>query len=104
MIVQLPSDYVDFISRTKILSAETNVDSDIEFEPLDQVIEFNSDIEIEDHAPGYIAFACDGGNEVFAFNSEGAVFLLPMVGMEPQVAEKLADSWVEFESSVLINA
>jgi hypothetical protein len=35
---------------------------------------------------------------VLAFDASGAVFLLPMVGVEPQYAIKIADSFAELEA------
>lgn len=49
---------------------------------LDEIADNKSDIEIQECAPGFVAFATDGGGEVLAFDTLGAVFMLPLVGAE----------------------
>ena len=58
----------------------------------------NSEIFIEELAPGYLAFASDGGNEVLAFDGVGAIYKLPMIGMELEQAIKIANSFSELRS------
>lgn len=58
----------------------------------------NSDIQIQEFAPGFLAFGGDGGGEILAFDALGAVYMLPLIGMEPGVAIKLADSFTELTS------
>ncbi|WP_320425711.1 SMI1/KNR4 family protein [Roseateles agri] len=65
---------------------------------MDEVPSNNADIEIQDYAPGFLAFAGDGGGEVLAFDAAGAIFLLPLIGMEPQYAVKVANSFAELEA------
>ena len=48
--------------------------------------------------------AYDGGNEVYVFDRQGKVYLLPLVGMSSDLAKKLADSWHEFTQKVIANA
>jgi len=67
--------------------------------PLDELPGNNSDIQIQEFAPGFLAFASDGGGgEVFAFDDSGAVFMLPLVGMEPRYAMRVAGSFAEFSA------
>jgi len=42
-----------------------------------------------------VAFAGNGGGEIYAFDTVGAVFMLPMIGMEPEAAIKVADDFLE---------
>jgi hypothetical protein len=58
----------------------------------------NSDIRIHEFAPGFLAFGGDGGGEILVFDASGAVYMLPLIGMEPAVAIKLADSFTELAS------
>jgi hypothetical protein len=58
----------------------------------------NSDIQIQEYAPGFLAFGGDGGGEILAFDVSGAVYKLPLIGMEPGVAIKLAGSFTELAS------
>jgi hypothetical protein len=64
----------------------------------------NDDIEIYQRAPGYLAFAGNGGGEVLAFDEYGAVFMLPMIGMEPQYALKVANTFGELASRFILTA
>ncbi len=106
MNIDLPSDYVEFVNSTDVLWGETDYEFGgyFDLEPLENIEQMNKDIEIEKYAPGYVAFASDGGGEVFAFDSMGQIFLLPLVGMEPSVATKIASSWQEFKSHIQINS
>lgn len=65
---------------------------------LDEIADNKSDIEIQECARGFVAFATDGGGEVLAFGALGAVFMLPLVGMEPSCAIKVAESFRELEA------
>jgi hypothetical protein len=62
---------------------------------LEEIPGNNTDIEIQRYAPGYLAFAGDGGGEVLAFDASGAVYMLPLIGMEPRCALKVAKSFSE---------
>ena len=96
----IPDQYHEYLNA----GGESEFEVDLEFgsyiilEPIDEIEQFNSDIEIDIYAPGYLAFASDGGGEAFAFNKEGAIFSLPLVGMSQDEAKRIADSWTEFES------
>ncbi len=61
----------------------------------------NAEIEIQKYAPGMLAFASDGAGEVLAFDRAGAVYMLPLVGMEPasaiHVARSFNDLAIRFE-------
>lgn len=46
-------------------------------------------------APGFVAFAGNGRGEIYAFDAVGAVFMLPMIGMEPGAAIKVTDDFLE---------
>ena len=96
----LPQQYLDYIAS----GGDTEFEIDAEFgsyiilEPLDDIEQFNQDIEINKYAPGFIAFASDGGGEAFAFNEQAAIFLIPLIGMSPEAATKISESWTEYES------
>lgn len=63
----------------------------------DEIEKNNADLQVDDQAPGFLGFGGDGGGEMLAFDRAGAVVLLPMIGMEPQYAQPIANSWGEFE-------
>ncbi len=58
----------------------------------DEVDQNNTDLSVSELAPGFLGFGGDGGGEMLAFDSDGAVVLLPMIGMEPQYAQPVAGS------------
>lgn len=103
MVTKLPKDYVEFISSTKTLWGETDYEfgSYFDLEPLEEIDKLNKDIDIETNAPGFVAFASDGGGEVFVFDGEGQIYLMPMIGMEPSAAIKIASSWQEFKAHIV---
>lgn len=64
--------------------------------PLDKVTEYNDAFEIAEYAPGFFGFGSNGGGELLVFDTEGAVYCLPAVGMEPKYATRVANSWADF--------
>ena len=96
--MNLPKGYIEYMESVPPMSGDTDFDMGVgyELEPLTAVERLNRDVGIEEFAPGFIAFATDGGNELFVFDASGKVYLMPMVGMEPKVAVLLADSFAEF--------
>lgn len=75
-----------------------------DLEPLESIEEMNKDIEIERYAPGYLAFASDGGGEVLAFDKDGKVVSIPLIGMEAKSAKVIANSWIEYVSHIQSDA
>ena len=61
----------------------------------DEIAKNNSDIEIESYASGFIAFGGDGGGELLAFDGLGAIFMLPMIGMDSDCAIRVAENFQE---------
>ncbi len=101
MLPTIPTEYKAFLAKHGGFEGFTSGDGQpgyVVLWPLADIPSNNSDIEIQDYAPGFVAFAGDGGGEVLAFDASGAVFLLPLVGMEPQYAIKVAGSFVELEA------
>ena len=56
----------------------------------------NDDIQIDVYAPGFVAFAGDGGGEVLVFDAAGRVYCLPLIGMASDVASPIAESFDQF--------
>jgi hypothetical protein len=105
-MIALPDEYTRFIQSVDKLYGDTDYEFGgyFDLEPLETVNQMNEDIQIEQYAPGFIAFASNGGGEVFVFDKNGAVYLLPLIGMEPGEAVKLASSWSELEHHIQPNA
>ena len=67
----------------------------VELWALGELVGNNREIEIAEYAPGFLAFAGNGGGEILAFNAAGAVYMLPLIGMAPDVAIKVSDCFTE---------
>ena len=64
-----------------------------------EVVPFNSDYELHEYAPAFLAFGSNGGGELFAFDtriSGDSVFMLPMIGMSNNDGVLFADSMDAF--------
>jgi hypothetical protein len=68
-----------------------------EFWPLDELVKYNEEYEVEKYAPGYFGFATSGGGEMFAFSPGNAIVCLPVIGMSPKHELAIAPSWSAFE-------
>ncbi|WP_156481321.1 SMI1/KNR4 family protein [Herbaspirillum rubrisubalbicans] len=101
MLPSIPSSYRDYIQENGLFEGFTVDDAlpgYVSLWAMDEISESNSDIEIETYAPGFIAFAGNGGGEVLAFDERGSVYMLPLIGMEPEAAIRIADSFHDFAS------
>ncbi len=67
-----------------------------EFWPLDKLLAYNLDYEVETYAPELFCFATSGGGEMYALTSSGAIVCIPFVGMAPQESLQIAESWLQF--------
>ena len=65
-----------------------------------EVEALNQSYQVAEYAPGFLGFGSDGGGEMLAFDAAGAVFKIPFVGMAPEEAQKIADSWIEVVSRI----
>jgi len=101
MLPPIPAQYTAFLEAYGAFERFTTGEGQpgyVALWPMAEITGNNADIQIQDYAPGFVAFGGDGGGEVLAFDASGAVFLLPLVGMEPQYAIKVADSFAELEA------
>lgn len=57
---------------------------------------FNREYEVGRYAPGFYGIGSDGGGEMLALDSIGKIYCLPFIGMSPEAATLIADSWVSF--------
>lgn len=99
LLPSLPSCHVAYIRTTGPFECFTSDDAEpgyVSLWALDEISKSNSEIEIEAYAPGFIAFGGDGGGELLVFDANGAVFMLPMIGMAPDCAIRIAESFEEF--------
>jgi len=63
--------------------------------------QWNNEYQVATYAPGFYGFAGDGGGEMYAFGPDGAVYALPLIGMDAKNAKRLAGSWAEFENMIV---
>ena len=104
--MDLPKEYIEYVSSDGIKEGE----ADFEFggyfrlEPLENLSVVNKEIEIEEYAPGFVAFASDGGGEVFVFDHEGKIYLMPLIGMDSNEAMLVAECWKDYEKQILPEA
>lgn len=72
-----PAQYTDFLAAHGAFEGFTTGEgrpSYVALWPIEDIPGNNADIQIENDAPGFVAFAGDGGGEVLAFDASGAVF------------------------------
>lgn len=92
----LPIEYTQYIERHGGFEGFTSGEPGyVELWSLQDLPGNNADIQIQELAPGFVAFASNGGGEVLAFDLSGSVFMLPLIGMEARYALPVADSFSE---------
>ena len=101
MLPSLPSVHIEYITATGPFECFTHDEAEpgyVVLWALDEISKSNFEIEIETYAPGFIAFGGNGGGELLVFDTIGAVFMLPMIGMEPGCAIRIAETFEELVS------
>jgi len=58
----------------------------------ENIEEYNRDYELSKYAPEFTAFGSNGANELLVVDGKGVVYTLPAIGMEPECADKIAES------------
>lgn len=98
MLAQLPPEYCQYVTANGLFEGRVVTaayEGDIVFWGEAEVASANAAMEVNACAPGFIAFAGDGGGEIFMFDNSGAIYLFPMIGMEPVAAMPVAESFLE---------
>jgi hypothetical protein len=100
--MKLPDDFVSYLRSGAPRSGKL-MEFPLWFEiwPEEDMNQWNNDYQVKMYAPGFFGFAGDGGGEMYAFGPDGAIYALPLIGMEPKVAKRLANSWTDFESKIM---
>ncbi|WP_395609729.1 SMI1/KNR4 family protein [Pseudomonas sp. B22129] len=95
--VALPQDYLDFLKHHN--GGEGFIGEDyFVFWQAQELAPFNRDYQVETYAPGIFLFGADGGGEGYGFDTEDAampIVRVPLIGMERQYAEPVAQSLSE---------
>jgi hypothetical protein len=101
MTTELPADYIAYVEGDGVSESATEGDPGyFQLWPPEEIEEMNRKIGVPTMAPGFLGFGSDGGGELLAFDKTGAVFMLPMVGMEAKYAKKIADSWARIQERI----
>ncbi len=100
--MKLPQEYLEYIQAGNPTFGFTDLELGgyFELEPLGTLEEMNRDVEIGKYAPEFLAFASDGGGELLAFDSDGKVYSIPLIGMESKAAVLISNSWSEYVSHI----
>ncbi|WP_367849371.1 SMI1/KNR4 family protein [Rhodoferax sp. WC2427] len=99
MTMHLPADYRVFIDTSGLFEGFVFASGAEHYVALwseQEAATANAEIEVHIYAPGFVAFAGNGGGEIYAFDEVGAVFMLPMIGMASKSAIKIAGNFFEF--------
>jgi hypothetical protein len=102
MKIELPEDYWAYLESDEVVS-EGFADGFPGYFSLwhpDEIEESNLALDVVARAPGFLGFGSNGAGEMLAFDTKGTVYSLPMIGMEPRYATKIADSWTEFRKRI----
>ncbi len=68
--------------------------------PLSQIEALNRDYQVQAYAPGFLGFGSSGGGELFAFDNQGCIVMIPFIGMSLSEAITIAESWNDFVSKI----
>ena len=97
----LPPQYLDYFTgdgrREGALSVEPGW---FQLWPPGEVENWNRGYHVQEFAPGFLGFGSSGGGELLAFDADGRVFMIPMIGMSTDEARPVADSWREFVARI----
>lgn len=97
----VPKELVSYHAAGKPLCCDLDENPfTCELWPLGELDEYNSDYGVADLAPGFLGFGTSGSGEMFAFSADGKIVCLPFIGMAPDVAMLIADSWAAFEGKL----
>ena len=96
MHIDLPKDYIAYLEGDGVAEGFTEgMPGHFALWHPDEIEATNKELQIQTYAPGFVGFGTDGGGELLAFDASGAVFMLPLIGMEPECANEIARSWLE---------
>ena len=96
--MQVPAEISAYYQAKRPLICEFGPQRcECQFWPFEELVRYNVEYEVPKYAPGYFGFGTDGGGEMYALASNGAVVNIPFIGMEPAAARLIARSWRDFE-------
>ena len=100
--MDLPEEYLEYLHARNPRSGFTDLELGgyFDLEPIESIEGMNKDVEMEKNAPGFLAFGSDGGGELLAFDRQGKVYSIPLIGMNSKSAVLIANSWKEYVSHI----
>ena len=102
--MNIPDEYLAYLREGNELYRDLKAEEfDRYFDlcPEENLKEWNEDYEVAKYAPEFTVFGTNGGGELYVFDSSGAIFELPAIGMKSSAALKIANSWDEFRSQII---
>lgn len=94
MSLALPAAHLAFMAESGPFEGATDgLPGYIAMWSADELAVLNAEFDVPGLAPGFLAFAGDGGGELLAFDAQGQVWMLPTVGLSVDQAWRVADSF-----------
>ena len=102
---ELPAEYLAFLSQSNGGEGELGAEPGwLVMWKAEEVLDLNRQYEVATNAPGFFGFGSNGGGELIAFDTRGAipypVVALPFIPMEAAEARLIAPSFGRFERLV----
>ena len=100
-MLSFPKDYLSYIEGGGADCGFTEGDPGyFQLWALEEVEALNRDYKVSEFAPGFVGFGSDGGGEMLAFDSNGAVFMIPFIGDGVEDAKRIAKAWSEIAARI----
>ena len=98
--MQLPHRHIERLT-TSALEGSLSVDLGwYQLWPADEIDELNQGYHVNEFWPDYFAFGSNGGGEMFAYDKDMRVVMIPFISDDPEEIVTLANSWDVFETFI----
>jgi hypothetical protein len=98
----LPADYFSFLRQSDGGEGFVGVEPGyFRLWRANEVAQFSSEYQVQEYLPGYVAVGSNGGGELYVFPISGrpsGIFVVPAIGMAPDVVLRVAPSFTAFVS------
>lgn len=97
--LSLPEEYVSFVLRFNGAEGPIGANSYLATWPVESLVQFNKECEVEKSAPGLLIFGSDAAGMAYAFDTRANAFPIvesPFIGMSVNDALFCAQSFFEF--------
>lgn len=102
--MELPDEYLAFMHSGKPQMGLSDLTGDREnfvLWEIDHVNQVNKNLGIQEFYPGFLTFGANQSGQLYAFDSDGAVYVLPTSGVASTTVTKVADGWDDFEKHII---